>query len=71
MIVILSAGARRQVSYWKDSETLWRHALASTSRNHEAYNHLARALAPRPGSIEDLLNIDRSLEWWSGQLAPG
>jgi protein O-mannosyl-transferase len=51
VVVILSAGAWRQVSYWKDSETLWTHALAVTSRNHEAHNHLARALAER-GEID-------------------
>ena len=58
MIVILSAGARRQVWYWKDSETLWRHALASTTRNHEAYNHLARALAAR-GEIDAAITLYR------------
>ena len=46
-LFVLSACAWRQASFWKDSEALWAHALASTSRNYEAHNGLARALARR------------------------
>jgi protein O-mannosyl-transferase len=46
-LVVMAGSAWRQVSFWRDSETLWSHALSVTSRNHEAHNGLARALARR------------------------
>jgi Flp pilus assembly protein TadD len=46
-MVVLSVCAWRQVSFWRDSESLWTHALESTSGNYEAHNGLARALARR------------------------
>jgi protein O-mannosyl-transferase len=33
-----------QTSYWRDSETLWRHATAVTSNNYIAANNLAQVL---------------------------
>jgi tetratricopeptide (TPR) repeat protein len=41
-IAIVSLGARAfdQASYWKDSETLWNHALAVTGENDVAHNNL-------------------------------
>ena len=41
-IAIVSLGVRAfvQVSYWKNSETLWNHALAVTSENDVAHNNL-------------------------------
>ena len=38
---------RRQVEHWRDSVTLFRHALAVTSRNHLAELNLAAALVER------------------------
>jgi tetratricopeptide (TPR) repeat protein len=46
-ILMLSLAARRQTAYWKDSETLWRHALAATSANAIAHEKLADALNAR------------------------
>ena len=34
----------RQVSYWRNSETLWRYALSVTDRNFIAHSYLAAAL---------------------------
>jgi len=41
-IAIVSLGARAfgQASYWKNSETLWNHALAVTGENDVAHNNL-------------------------------
>jgi len=39
--------AWQQTSYWRDSKTLWNHALACTSRNATAHNNLGLALADR------------------------
>ena len=44
-LAVLGTCAWRQVSYWKDSRTLWTHALACTSRNSFAHNNLGLALA--------------------------
>jgi tetratricopeptide (TPR) repeat protein len=44
-IVVVTAGvARAQVGVWKDSETLWRHAIAVTDGNYRAYDKLGDAL---------------------------
>ena len=42
VIVILALGVRAfcQTSYWKNSETLWNHALAVTGENDVAHNNL-------------------------------
>jgi tetratricopeptide (TPR) repeat protein len=40
VIVLLGWHAFVQTSYWKNSETLWTHALAVTSNNDVAYNNL-------------------------------
>lgn len=61
-LAVLSAIASRQVSYWKDSETLWTHALVSTSANHEAHNHLARALAVRGDTDAAIRHYRQALE---------
>jgi hypothetical protein len=37
--------SRRQLTYWHDSETLWRHSLSVTEGNYMAHGGLARALA--------------------------
>ena len=39
-IVSLGARAFGQTSYWKNSETLWNHALAVTGENDVAHNNL-------------------------------
>jgi tetratricopeptide (TPR) repeat protein len=34
-----------QTSYWRDTETLWRHAIATTASNYIAHNNLAQFLS--------------------------
>lgn len=46
--------SRRQLAYWHDSETLWRHTLAVTQQNYMAHDALARALA-KQGRIEEAM----------------
>jgi protein O-mannosyl-transferase len=43
-IVLCLVFARQQIGYWKDSETLFRHALAVTQDNWMAHNNLGNAL---------------------------
>ena len=47
LVIALMIGAWRQTSYWRNSEVLWRHALACTSENGVAHEHLALALVRR------------------------
>jgi Flp pilus assembly protein TadD len=49
IVVLLACGlaTRAQVAVWRDSVTLFRHALEVTSRNHVAHLNLAAALVER------------------------
>jgi protein O-mannosyl-transferase len=51
IIAALSWRALIQTSYWRDSETLWTHALAVTSNNDVAQNNLGIVLLGR-GQLE-------------------
>jgi tetratricopeptide (TPR) repeat protein len=46
VLILFTLGvlSRRQIAYWHDSETLWRHTLSVTERNYMAHGGLARAL---------------------------
>jgi tetratricopeptide (TPR) repeat protein len=44
-----------QTQIWRNSETLWRHALALEERSSFAHNNLALALAER-GALEEAIN---------------
>jgi tetratricopeptide (TPR) repeat protein len=52
ILVALIICARTQVSYWRNSETLWTHTLACTSNNVIAHNNLGTALLLK-GSVDD------------------
>jgi tetratricopeptide (TPR) repeat protein len=47
IIIMLSWRAFVQTSYWRNSETLWTHALAVTSNNDAAHNNLGYLLLQR------------------------
>jgi tetratricopeptide (TPR) repeat protein len=44
-VAALTAGSYFQTSYWRDTETLWKHAIATTSNNYIAHVNLAHALS--------------------------
>ena len=53
---LLSAAlARAQVEYWKDSQSLFEHALAVTDGNYLAHHNLGVALAEIPGRLPDAI----------------
>ena len=54
VIMALIACARIQTAYWRNSESLWTHALACTKRNAIAHNNLGTALLQR-GLIEEAI----------------
>ena len=55
IIVSLSERARGQTSYWKNSETLWKHTLAVTSDNDVAHNNLG-FLFLRRGELDNAIS---------------
>ena len=44
-----------QTSYWKDSETLWNHALAVTGDNEAAHNNLGYLFLQR-GELDSAIS---------------
>jgi Flp pilus assembly protein TadD len=64
MGTILLAGAgvtRSQLSYWRDSETLFRHTLAVTENNYLACNNLGTSLSEKGQLAEAIDCFQRSL----------
>lgn len=55
IIFALAWAAFVQTRYWRNSETLWTHALAVTSDNDFAHNNLAYLLADR-GELDDAIS---------------
>jgi protein O-mannosyl-transferase len=54
-VVVACAGAAwAQVRHWRDSVTLWEHAVAITTGNHRAEGNLAHALA-KQGRLEEAI----------------
>jgi tetratricopeptide (TPR) repeat protein len=65
-VVALAILAWRQVGTWKDSETLFAHALAVTADNAVAHNGLARALFERGAIAEAVAHCEEAV-----RIAPG
>jgi protein O-mannosyl-transferase len=55
LLAVLTAAAWQQTSYWRDSETLWRHALACTQNNLLAHDSLGLILAGQ-GDVDGAIN---------------
>jgi tetratricopeptide (TPR) repeat protein len=61
VIGALMVCGRIQVSYWKDSESLWRRALACTSANSVAHNNLGQALCQKGELAEAVRQCNQAL----------
>jgi protein O-mannosyl-transferase len=57
VLFILGCLTYRQLGYWHDDETLWRHALNVTEGNYMAHNNLAIALAKQGRSDEAVVEF--------------
>ena len=62
VLLALMGCAWRQTCFWRDSEILWTHAVACTSRNVIAQNHLGNALAARGQLDEAIVHYQKVLE---------
>ena len=54
ILATLGVLTRHQITYWHDSETLWKHTLSVTERNYLAHVGLAHALA-KQGRIDEAI----------------
>jgi tetratricopeptide (TPR) repeat protein len=66
IVILLSACAWKQTTYWRNSETLWTRALAVTTDNDVALTNLGTSLMER-GQLDDALSyFQRALAIRSG-----
>jgi tetratricopeptide (TPR) repeat protein len=61
-LMLLMVGAWRQTSFWSNSENLWNHTLACTSRNRTAHINLSAALVGRKRFNEAMVEYQKALE---------
>jgi Tfp pilus assembly protein PilF len=62
IIALLSWQAHVQASYWRDNETLWRHAIAVVPRNATAHNNLGTLLGRSGHYAEAIAEFEQALE---------
>jgi tetratricopeptide (TPR) repeat protein len=62
LVVALAACAIQQATYWRDSEALWRHAIACTPANSLAHTNLG-------GELADRGEFDKAIEQYEAALA--
>ncbi len=68
VVAVCAALSRVQVGYWRDSETLFRHALDVTRGNWVAHNKLGNALA-QSGKIEEAIAHYKQALWVTPNFA--
>jgi tetratricopeptide (TPR) repeat protein len=61
IVMALAFAARGQVSYWRDSETLWNHTIAVTKHNYFAHASLADLLMRRGRVAEAIAHSEEAL----------
>jgi tetratricopeptide (TPR) repeat protein len=61
VLALLAARTRGQIGFWRDSVTLFSHAIAVDERNPVAHNNLAFALADRGEVVSALEHLRRAL----------
>jgi tetratricopeptide (TPR) repeat protein len=61
IVTLLAFTARAQSAHWRNSEALWRHTLAHTSRNYVAHNNLAIQLAQSDRIAEALGHFEQAM----------
>jgi tetratricopeptide (TPR) repeat protein len=61
ILVALIFCARNQVSYWRNSESLWAHTLACTSDNYIAHDSLGDALLQKGNVDEAIVHFQKAV----------
>jgi tetratricopeptide (TPR) repeat protein len=62
VIAVLMAGAWKQTAYWRNDESLWKHAIACTSGNYIAHNDLGYVLAAQGRTAEAIEHYQKAVE---------
>jgi len=62
IIMALTTRSYLQTSCWRDTETLWRHAIASTSNNYIAHTNLAQTLTHSGRFAEAIAECEKALK---------
>jgi tetratricopeptide (TPR) repeat protein len=62
IIIALTTRSYLQTSYWRDTETLWKHTIASTSNNYIAHNNLADTLSQSGRFAEAIAECQKALK---------
>jgi tetratricopeptide (TPR) repeat protein len=62
VIAALMGRAWKQTSYWRDSESLWKHALVCTLDNAEAHKNLGDALLKKGSVNEAIVHYQKALQ---------
>ena len=70
VIAALACTAFAQTSYWRNSETLWTHALAVTTNNDVAHNNLGYLCADRGDLDKAMSHFEAASKIRSGKLDP-
>jgi protein O-mannosyl-transferase len=69
ILTVLGVLTHRQISYWYDGETMWRHTLSVTERNIAAHDGLAYTLEEQ-GRVEEAIAEHNAVEALHGYGAP-
>jgi tetratricopeptide (TPR) repeat protein len=62
IIIAFTTRSYLQTSYWRDTETLWKHAIASTSNNYIAHTNLAQNLSQSGRFAEAIAECEKALK---------
>jgi tetratricopeptide (TPR) repeat protein len=62
IIIAFTTRSYSQTSYWRDTETLWKHAIASTSNNYIAHTNLAQTLTHSGRFAEAIAECQEALK---------
>jgi tetratricopeptide (TPR) repeat protein len=60
VVLMLGVGLHRQIGFWGDNVTLWRHTLEITENNYMAEDNLATALIAQGNFQEAVLHLRRA-----------
>jgi protein O-mannosyl-transferase len=70
VIIAMASAAFIQTSYWRDSKTLWTHALAVTSDNDVAHNNLGYLCVDREELDKAISHFESAAQIRSGKTDP-